>query len=193
MLSNYVFLDECLEDRQVPDVDNEETSSTRHEEGEGKNTKVVEALVVHPTNDQDPDEKGEDVQESISDVLFRVMGSASYDVNNPCLVKDSIDFSYKAQHRKAHRLFCDESPSEANDDQNVMDHEHAGPAIDDHVHGFCQMNTQGEDDQMLSRERGCQHQVCTHRGGVIESQHCPGTCYSCAQSGNESRPPLPSS
>ena len=136
MLSNYVFLYKCLEDRQVPDVDNEETSSTRHEEGEGKNTKVKEALVVHPSNDEDPEEEGEDVQESISDVLNRVVGSTRYDVNNPCLVKNSIDFGNKAKHRKAYSLLRDESSSKANDDQNVMDHEHAWPAIDDHVHGF---------------------------------------------------------
>ena len=107
-------------------------------------------MVVHPSNDKDSDEEGDDVQKSIYYVFDRVMGSSRYEVDDPCLVKYSIDLSDKAQHSKALRLLSDESASKANDDENVVDHEHAGPAVDDHVHGFCQMNTQGEDDQMLS-------------------------------------------
>eukprot|EP00092_Neocalanus_flemingeri_P028047 GFUD01030450.1.p2 GENE.GFUD01030450.1~~GFUD01030450.1.p2 ORF type:complete len:284 (+),score=106.86 GFUD01030450.1:176-1027(+) len=191
MFSYDVLLNECPEDRQVPEVDNEEPSTTGHEERKGQDTNIEEALIVHPSNDEDPDEEGDNVQESISAVLHRVKSCASYDVENSGLVEDCIDFCDKTENCKAHSLLSDESPSKANDDQKVMKQEHARPAVGEHVHSLCHVNTQGENDQMLGRERGCEHEVSCQAWGVVENHHSPGTCYSCTQSGNESRPPLP--
>ena len=70
MFSQNILLYECPEDRQVPDVDNEESNTTRQQERERENSKVEEALVVHPSNDKDPDEEGEDVQKGILDILL---------------------------------------------------------------------------------------------------------------------------
>ena len=111
-----ILLYECSEDRQVPDVDNEESGPTGQEEREGEDTKVEEALIVHPSNDEDPDEECEDVQLSIPDVLHRAMSCASYDVENSGLVEDCIDFCDKAEDCKSHSFSSDESASEANDD-----------------------------------------------------------------------------
>ena len=61
MLSKNIFLQKSLEDRQVPDVDNPQPKSARYQEGEGQNIKIEEALIIHPSNDEDPDEKGDDV------------------------------------------------------------------------------------------------------------------------------------
>ena len=61
MVPENIFQQESLEDRQVPDVDNPQAECARDQEGEGQNTDVKEALVIHPSNDDDPDEEGDDV------------------------------------------------------------------------------------------------------------------------------------
>ena len=62
MLPEYIFLQESLEDRQVPDVDNAQSYSARNQEGQWQHTKVKKTLIIHPSNDENPDEECEDVQ-----------------------------------------------------------------------------------------------------------------------------------
>ena len=88
-------------------------------------------MIVHPSNDDDPDEEGEDVNPSIPDVLHGSMVCGCNEVEDSSLVEDCIDLSDKAENCKSHSLLCDESPSKANDDQKVMNQEHARLAMEE--------------------------------------------------------------
>ena len=114
--------------------------------GKGQDTKVDEALVIHPSNNENPYEEGENIKESIPDVLNRVMSCASYDVNDSGLVEDCINFSDKTEDCKAFSFLCNESSSKADYDYKMMKQEHARLAADEHIYCLCHVNTQGEDN-----------------------------------------------
>ena len=61
-LPEEIFVQESLEDRQVPDVDNTQSYSAGNQEGQWQHTKVEKTLIIHPSNDENPDEECEDVQ-----------------------------------------------------------------------------------------------------------------------------------
>ena len=107
MFAQDILLYQSLEDRQVPDVDNPQSYSARNQEGERQDTKVEEVLIVHPSNDDDPDEECGDVKPSIPDVLHGSMVCGSNEVEDSSLVEDCIDLSDKAENCKSHSLLCD--------------------------------------------------------------------------------------
>jgi len=150
------------EHRHVPEVDNEKSNTTREEKGEGKDAIVKEALVVHPNNNEHPDEEGENVKISIVEVLYRVLGCVCDDVENSSFVEDCIDLSNKAEHSKPYSLICEESTSKTDDDHDVMDHQHAGVKVDEHIYSLCNVNPQREDDQMSCSWGVGQHEIRAH-------------------------------
>ena len=80
MFSQDILLYERPEVRQVPDVYNEESNTIRQEEREREDTKVEETLIVHPSNDEDPNEEFDDIQESVLYIFFWIVIFSCYDV-----------------------------------------------------------------------------------------------------------------
>ena len=128
-LSKDIFLQESLEDRQVPDVDNPQPKSAGDQEGEGQNTKVEETLIIHPSDDEDSDEKSDDVELCISSELNGALLCFCDEMEDSSLVEDCIDLSDKAEDSKANGHVGDESPSKADDDKDVMEEEHGRLAV----------------------------------------------------------------
>ena len=82
-------------------------------------------MIIHPSNDEDPHKECEDVKPSIPDVLHGSMVCGCNEVEDSSLVEDCIDLSDKAENCKSHSHLCDESTSKDNDDQKMMNQEHA--------------------------------------------------------------------
>ena len=137
VLPEEIFLQERLKDRQVPDVDNPQPYSTRDQERERQNTKIEEALIIHPPNDEDPDEKGDNVKFCISAELHGALLCLCDNMEDSSLVKDCIELSDKTEDSKAYGHVGDESPSKADNDKEMVEEEHAGLAVEQHVHSLC--------------------------------------------------------
>ena len=129
MFFENIFLQKSLEDRQVPDVDNPQAHSARDEEGQGQDSKVEEALIIHPPNDDNPDEEGEDIKFCIPRKLQGLLVYSCDEVENSSLVEDCIDLSDKTEDSKANGHVGDESPSKADDDKDMMEEEHGRLAV----------------------------------------------------------------
>jgi len=111
-----VFLQKRFEDGKIPNVDYAKPQNARSKEGNWKNINIEEALIVHPSDDEDPDEEGDDVEDGIPLVLHRLCVCASDDVKNPGFVKHGIDFCHKTQNCKPDCFVGNNSASEADDD-----------------------------------------------------------------------------
>ena len=109
---------------------------------------VDEALIVHPEDDEDPDEEGGDVGDGIDPVLQGLFVSVRDDVKDPGLVSDSVQLGDQGQDCKAHGLLRENCSSEGDDDCNVMDREEAEVVGEDHVQELGHMDTQGKEDQV---------------------------------------------
>jgi len=129
VLAEEIFVQECLEDRQVPKVDNPQPNSARDQERQWQNTKVEETLIIHPSDDEDSDEKSDDVELCISGELDGALLCFCDEMEDSSLVEDCIDLSDKAEDSKANGHVGDESPSKADDDKDVMEEEHGRLAV----------------------------------------------------------------
>ena len=129
MLPEYIFLQESLEDRQVPDVNNPQTQSARDEEGKGQNTEVEETLIIHPSDDEDPDEEGDNIKFCIPGKLQRCLVCLCNEMENPSLVENCIELCDEAENSKANGHISDKSPGKADDDEDMMEEEHARLAV----------------------------------------------------------------
>ena len=136
------------EDGEVPQVDKKKTRSGAAKEEARCVDEVDEALVVHPEDDEDPDEEGGDVGDGICPVLQGMLVSVGEDVEDPGLVGDSVQFSHQGQDCEANGLLRENCSSEGDDDCDMMDREEGEVFCEDHVHELSPMDTQGEEDEV---------------------------------------------
>ena len=91
---------EGFEDGEVPHVDEEDAGAAHGEEEGGLLHEVEEALVVHPEDDEDPQEEGDYVDDGVDPVLQGPGGGESHDVQDPGLVRHSVQLRHQGQHRE---------------------------------------------------------------------------------------------
>ena len=90
LFPDYIFDDESLEDRQVPHIDKEESKTAATEKDARVLGEVLESLIVHPKDDKNPDEEGNNVDIGVDDELQRVVVFLADDVEDPGLVGDGV-------------------------------------------------------------------------------------------------------
>ena len=190
-LFHQISNDQLSEDRDVPEVDEEEAEVAGEEEGEGEDAEVEEGLVVHPGNNGHPDCKGRQVDPCIQLELFRGTIDASNNVDDPGLVEHRVHLSDEAEDRKSNGLASEERSSEAEDDEDVVGEKLAGLLVPHHVDGLGQVDPDGEGDEALCGRRRGEHQVVPHLGAGVESCNSPSSSDGCGNSCEVSVLPLP--
>jgi len=133
---------------EVPKINKQEGEAAATKEDCWFLDEVDEALVVHPEDDHDADEEGDNVSDGVGSVLHRHGVGVGDDMENPGLVGDGIELSDKSQDRKSNSFTGDNCTSEAQDDGNVVNGEEGELAGDDHVHRLRDVDAEGEDDQV---------------------------------------------
>ena len=74
-------------------------------------------------------------------------------MEDPGLVGDGIELSDKGENCKSNSFTGDNGTSKTDDDSDVVDGEEGELASAEHVHHLCDVDTQGEDDQVDSHRR----------------------------------------
>ena len=179
------------EDRDVPDVDDEEAKATGDKEGGGDEAVVEGGLVVHPGHDGHAHQEGGQVDLRVLLELFRAAGQARDQVQDPGLVEDGVNFGDKTEDSEPNGLASEEGAGEAQDDKDVVDKQHAGLLLPQHVQGLGAVNAYGEGDQAGGAGGGGEHEVGPHGGGGVEGKEGPGPGEPGAHPGHVGALPLP--
>lgn len=96
-----IFNDESLENRQVPQIDKEESKTATTEEDARFLREVLKSLIVHPKYDKNSDEESQNIDIGVDDKLKRVFVFLGDDVEYPSLVRHGVKLCDEGQHGKS--------------------------------------------------------------------------------------------
>ena len=137
--------------------------------------------MIHPEDDEDPDEEGEDIGVGVDLVLQGELAGVGDDVEDPGLVGDSVQLGDEGEDCKAKSLLSDDCSGEGDDDREMMNREESEVATEDHVQHLSNMNTQAEHDQVDRQLGAAVHQVSAEMIGLVQRQHGPDSTDCCGQ------------
>ena len=147
--------------------------------------------MVHPGHDGHAHQEGGQVDLGVLLELLRAAGQAGDQVQDPGLVEDGVDLGDETEDGKPNGLASEEGAGEAQDDKDVVDEQHAGLLLPQHVQGLGAVDAYGEGDQAGGAGGGGEHEVSPHGGGGVEGEEGPGPREPGAHPGHVGALPLP--
>ena len=152
-----IFNDESLENRQVPQIDEEESKTATTEEDARFLREVLKSLIVHPKYDKNSDEESQNIDVGVDDKLQRVFVFLGDDVEYPGLVRHGVKLCDEGQHGKSKWFLGDERSRKTDDHSDVVNGEKGKLTDIGHVQNLCNVDTERKDYEVDSHLRGAVH------------------------------------